>query len=43
MVNDLYETDDLRVLDYNGERAFGLFRLNELGSPVVYEPVDEAA
>ena len=43
VVNDLHETDDLRVLDYNGERAFALFRLDELGSPVVHEPVAEAA
>ena len=39
VLNDLHETDDLRVLDYNGERAFGLFRLNELGNPVIYDPV----
>ena len=38
VVNDLHETDDLRVLDYNGERAFALFRLDELGSPIVHEP-----
>ena len=38
VMNDLHESDDLRVLDYNGERAFGLFRLDELGSQVVYEP-----
>jgi hypothetical protein len=38
VVNDLRETDDLRVLDYNGERAFGLFGLNELGNPVIYDP-----
>lgn len=38
VMNDLHETDDLRVLDYNGERAFALFRLDELGRPVVYEP-----
>lgn len=38
VMNDLHETDDLRVLDYNGERAFALFRLDELGSPVVHEP-----
>jgi hypothetical protein len=43
VVNDLYETDDLRVLDYNGERAFGLFSLSELANPVIYERVDEAA
>jgi hypothetical protein len=38
VMNDLHESDDLRVLDYNGERAFALFRLDELGSPAVYEP-----
>ncbi|MDH3430887.1 MAG: cytosolic protein [Gammaproteobacteria bacterium] len=41
VLNDLHETDDLRVLDYNGERAFALFRLNELGSPVIYDPAGE--
>lgn len=34
---DLRESDDLRVLDYNGERAFRLFRFSELGEPVTYE------
>jgi len=34
---DLYESDDLRVLDYNGERAFGLFRFSELGPEVRHE------
>ena len=43
VMNDLHETDDLRVLDYNGERAFALFRLNELGKPIVHEPVADAA
>lgn len=42
VLNDLHETDDLRVLDYNGERAFALFRLDELGSPVIYESEAEA-
>jgi hypothetical protein len=37
--NDLRETDDLRVLDYDGSRAFKLFRVDELGEPVVQEPV----
>ena len=35
--NDLHETDDLRVLDYNGERAFRLFSFAELGSATVHE------
>ena len=43
VVNDVHETDDLRVLDYNGERAFALFRFDELGSPVFYEPNAAAA
>jgi hypothetical protein len=43
VVNDLHESDDLRVLDYNGERAFALFRFDELGSPVFHEPKAAAA
>ena len=43
VVNDLHESDDLRVLDYNGERAFALFRLDELQGPVLYEPRAAAA
>jgi hypothetical protein len=38
VIKDLHESDDLRVLDYNGERAFRLFRLSELGHPVLHEP-----
>ena len=38
VLRDLHESDDLRVLDFNGERAFRLFHLGELGSPVMHEP-----
>jgi len=38
VANDLHESDDLRVLDYNGERAFKLFSFEELGEPVSHEP-----
>ena len=38
VLNDLHETDDLRVLDFNGQRVFHLFRLDELGEPYVHEP-----
>jgi hypothetical protein len=38
VIKDLHESDDLRILDYNGERAFRLFRLAELGRPVLLEP-----
>ena len=37
VINDLNETDDLRVLDYNSERAFRLFRFEEMGAPVHHE------
>jgi len=35
--NNLHETDDLRVLDINGQRIFQLFRFNELGAPILQE------
>jgi hypothetical protein len=35
--NDLHETDDLRVLDFNGQRIFQLFRFDELGTPILQE------
>lgn len=35
--HDLRENDDLRVLDYNGDRAFNLFRFDEMSGPAVYE------
>jgi hypothetical protein len=38
VLNDLRESDDLRVLDFNGERVFRLFRIAELGQPIVYDP-----
>ena len=38
VVQDLHETDDLRVLDVNGHRIFELFRLADLGKPFVQEP-----
>lgn len=39
-IQDLHESDDLRVIDFNGERAFNLFRLRELGRRVLYERDD---
>jgi hypothetical protein len=38
VMRDLSQTDDLRVLDFNGERAFRLFKIAELGTPIVHEP-----
>ena len=39
VLHDLGESDDLRVLDYNGGRAFRLFRFDELGPPHRHEPL----
>ena len=36
--NNVRETDDLRVLDFSGERAFKIFKFKEMGSPIYYEP-----
>ena len=38
VANDLHETDDLRILDYNGDRAFRLFSFSELGPAHIHEP-----
>ncbi len=38
ILNDLYQTDDLRVLDYNGHHIFKKFSFSEMGSPIYYEP-----
>jgi hypothetical protein len=35
--HDLHESDDLRVLDYSGERAYKNFSFKELGPPIYYE------
>jgi hypothetical protein len=37
VMRDFRESDDLRVLDFNGERAFRLFHWQELGAPMSYE------
>jgi hypothetical protein len=37
VINDWLETDDLRVLDFNGERAFRLFHFSELGEAHIHE------
>lgn len=37
VIQDLRETDDLRILDYEGCRAFRMFSFKELGKPYIYE------
>jgi hypothetical protein len=34
---DLKQTDDLRVLDYNGHNIMGVFPFSELGNPIFFE------
>jgi hypothetical protein len=42
VIQDLHETDDLRVLDISGDRVFRLFKLTKLPTPVVFEPSEIA-
>ncbi len=37
VVQDLRETDDLRILDYEGCRAFRMFSFEEMGTPLMHE------
>ena len=37
VIQDLKESDDLRILDYDGARAFKMFSFKELGEPMFYE------
>jgi len=37
ILGDLNQTDDLRVLDYDGHHVFYNFKLNEIGEPVYHE------
>ena len=37
ILGDLHQTNDLRVLDYDGHHVFYNFSFEELGEPIVYE------
>lgn len=37
VLQDLRQEDDLRILDYDGTRAFNNFSFTELGQPVLHE------
>jgi hypothetical protein len=37
IMGDLKQSDDLRVLDYNGHNVMSLFSFNEMGEPIYYE------
>lgn len=38
IMQDLHEDDDLRMLDFNGDRAFNRFKFKKLGPAIYYEP-----
>ncbi len=38
ILGDLKQTDDLRVLDYNGHNVFYNFSFKDMGEPFYYEP-----
>lgn len=38
IMGDLNQTDDLRVLDYNGYNVFHNFSFSEMGQPIYHEP-----
>ncbi|MBU0988248.1 MAG: hypothetical protein KKH68_13455 [Proteobacteria bacterium] len=38
IMGDLRQTDDLRVLDYDGQRVFNNFLIKDLAEPIIYEP-----
>jgi len=42
VLQDVHETDDLRVLDVNGQRVFQLFHFEELGEPMMHEGLAQA-
>ena len=37
IMGDLHQSDDLRILDYDGHHVFNNFKLNELGEPLYYD------
>jgi hypothetical protein len=38
IMEDLHQTDDLRVLDYNGHNIFNAFSVKEWGPAIRFEP-----
>ena len=40
VMGDLHQTDDLRVLDYNGHNVFYNFEFSEMGEPIYHEAPD---
>jgi hypothetical protein len=42
IMGDLLQTDDLRVLDYNGHNVFYNFPFAEMGKPIYHEMQKES-
>jgi hypothetical protein len=42
IMGDLHQTDDLRVLDYNGYNVFYNFPFSEMGKPIFHESPEES-
>jgi hypothetical protein len=40
VMGDLNQTDDLRVLDYNGHNVFYNFKFSEMAKPIYHESED---
>lgn len=38
IMGDLKQTDDLRVMDYDGHHVFYNFSFTDMGDPIYYEP-----
>ena len=38
IMNDVKQTDDLRVLDYDGHNVFYNFSFEDMGEPIKHEP-----
>ena len=41
ILSDLKQTDDLRVLDYDGHHVFYNFSIDEIGEPIYHETKSE--
>ncbi len=41
VMGDLHQTDDLRILDYDGHHVFYNFTLTDLGAPIYYESLKQ--
>lgn len=38
VMGDLYQDDDMRVIDFDGHHIYNLFSFKELGEPIFQEP-----